>query len=71
MDVLAFLMKGLKISHNSHIRTEKKMGLLNLGCTCYINATLQQLFMINNFKKCILEASSEGLEAGSYFYAFQ
>ncbi len=30
------------------------VGLENLGCICYMNATIQQLFMIPAFRKAVL-----------------
>ena len=32
------------------------VGLKNFGCTCYMNALMQQLFMITDLRKGILEA---------------
>ena len=37
---------GIKLNKTSIIRGNKHMGLYNLACICYINSTLQQLFMI-------------------------
>ena len=31
------------------------VGLKNLGCTCYMNSFFQQLFMIPDFRKAILQ----------------
>jgi len=36
-------------------RTVPYVGLNNMGATCYINSTLQQLFMIPHFRKHLLE----------------
>lgn len=35
------------------------VGLKNLGCTCYMNSVLQQLYMIPNFRKAIIEINDE------------
>ncbi len=41
-------------------------GLKNLGCICYMNATLQQLFMIPGFRDGVLAASDGCLDSSSH-----
>ena len=48
------IMDNLHLSRNSHIRGRNKMGILNLGCICYINAVVQQLQMIDPFRSGII-----------------
>jgi ubiquitin C-terminal hydrolase len=32
------------------------VGLKNFGCTCYMNALIQQLFMISDFRQGVLQS---------------
>lgn len=52
--VILNILQGMKLSRNSFVRGEKKMGIMNLGCICYINAVLQQLQMIEPFRYGII-----------------
>jgi len=36
-------------------REHKYVGLINMGATCYVNAIIQQLFMITSFRNSILQ----------------
>ena len=35
------------------------VGLKNIGCICYINSIMQQLFMIKPFRKAMLEVEDK------------
>jgi len=37
------------------------VGLKNLGCTCYMNSLMQQLFMVKGFRKNIFEVEDPKL----------
>ena len=70
LDMLMESMAGVELRRNSVILQQPKMGLFNLGATCYINSTVQQLFMIEPFRLCIL-GSDVAPDPKSYFYHFQ
>lgn len=59
---------------NSPMTKEKSqtgfVGLKNLGCTCYMNSILQQLFMIKTFRDSILQIPSSPIEE-SLLYQLQ
>jgi hypothetical protein len=56
----------LPITHSPSPR-----GIKNLGATCYMNATIQQLFHIPHFRNCLLSASFDGDDWNVHFqYAF-
>ena len=38
------------------------VGIKNLGCTCYMNSLLQQLFMLSTFRNAILATDTEAHE---------
>jgi ubiquitin carboxyl-terminal hydrolase 34 len=44
------------------------VGLANLGATCYMATAMQHLFMINEARQCILNASSDSLENKKFFF---
>ena len=50
--------------------TREHVGLVNMGATCYVNAMIQQLFMLPEFRKEILEIK-EKLEPGTPLYELQ
>lgn len=37
------------------------VGLKNIGCICYMNSIMQQLFMIPSFRKAILEVQDANI----------
>jgi hypothetical protein len=54
LTVVTKIMDNLHPSRNSHIRGRNKMGIYNLGCICYINSVVQQLQMIDPFRRGII-----------------
>lgn len=64
------IMDSTSLRRNSQHRGRKKMGILNLGCICYINAILQQLEMVEPFRRGIIatEVPSDDI---AFFREFQ
>jgi ubiquitin C-terminal hydrolase len=52
--LLINIMEKTSLKRNSVHRGKKKMGIMNLGCICYINSVLQQLEMIEPFRRGII-----------------
>lgn len=55
-------------SRNQIQERGKYVGLKNLGCTCYMNSTMQAFFMIPRFRRQILRFNAElsaGVSSGS------
>jgi len=46
--------------------SKKAIGLVNLGATCYMNSLFQQLYMIPEFRKGILELDTTLNESENY-----
>jgi ubiquitin C-terminal hydrolase len=57
--IIRNVMDGLKLSKNSTQRKGKKMGMVNLGCTCYINSVIQQLQNIPPFRNGIISTHTD------------
>ena len=53
----------------SNLKLEKSatgfVGLKNIGCICYMNSIMQQLYMIPSFRKAILEVEDKKNEPPS------
>lgn len=57
---------------NSFDRTFRKnqfTGLINMGCTCYINSSLQQLLFVSTFSEFVMKQQS--IAASSPFHSLQ
>jgi ubiquitin C-terminal hydrolase len=63
LSVAATVLRDLRLSRNSEARGGGQMGIYNLGCTCYIGSVLQQLQMIESFRRGII-ASQPGEGTG-------
>ena len=48
------LIKAVKLESITQEKKTTFVGIKNLGSTCYMNSIIQQFFMIESFKKIIL-----------------
>jgi ubiquitin C-terminal hydrolase len=70
LQLMIKIMEQTNLKRNSIHRGKKKMGIMNLGCICYINAVLQQLEMIEPFRKGIIGTEVVG-DTIDFFREFQ
>ena len=54
--------KLVKIYNYENQKKENFVGLRNFGCTCYLNSSIQQLFMIFGFCDAVLYANLDRVE---------
>jgi ubiquitin C-terminal hydrolase len=47
------------------------VGLKNLGCTCYLNSLMQQLFMIREFSDSIIKVSNNSKVFDNILYSIK
>lgn len=67
------VMKEASGSSRQLMQRGKYVGLKNLGCTCYLNSTIQCFFMIPRFRRQILRLTSgpSGADEPSLLYELQ
>ncbi|GMF65645.1 unnamed protein product [Phytophthora lilii] len=52
--------RSSKSSKDQLLQRGKYVGLKNLGCTCYLNSTIQSFFMMPRFRRQVLRLQSSG-----------
>ncbi|KAG7382226.1 hypothetical protein PHYPSEUDO_005112 [Phytophthora pseudosyringae] len=52
--------KSTKSAKDQMLQRGKYVGLKNLGCTCYLNSTVQSFFMMPHFRRQVLRLQSSG-----------
>lgn len=65
MSHLQDFLSGIEPKKPTTVRANGHVGLINLGCICYMNAMLQQLFMTNEFKYALLNIDLSGRSIGT------
>ena len=55
--------KKWRHSPSSKVRVNQHVGIVNLGCICYMNSMLQQFFMVPQFRYQLLKAIDKNPES--------
>ncbi|KAL7679311.1 putative Ubiquitin domain, papain-like cysteine peptidase superfamily [Plasmopara halstedii] len=63
--------KSAKSINDQLLLRGKYVGLKNLGCTCYLNSTIQSFFMMPRFRRHILRLQASGSETKSLIFELQ